>query len=431
MKVHISDYSSGWVNDFNREKDLIKHVLDNFPARIEHIGSTSVPGLGAKSIVDILLGVFNESELNSLIPLMQSAGYEYINNFEHIMPYRRFFKKAGRFHIHSVSLTSEFWKRHIAFRDYLRTHENIRDEYYNLKKELAEKEWNETNDYAIAKTEFIKGTETKAKEYISQKIEIAEAEALTDIYYKMPQETIEQNEIQFIKDRHFLAIKSGKIPVILVNRIIGLGLHKELNEYDLIQLFDFYNNHPYPVNISLSNYAKPVNLKQSLIDYGIPIKDHWNKFYRNCEPVPEAETSLRVEEIGKDFAEDFAEVVVNVFKNPPELKPCLISLVGRHHWHHYLAFDNNKPAAAGSVFIYGDTAWLGIAVTLPEYRKRGAQSAIIAKRINKAHQHGCKWISVETSPHSAEKPNSSYMNLLKYDFNFMYERPNFMKGSTV
>lgn len=424
MKVTIAEYNPQWVNLFNEEKELIKKALGNFPARIEHIGSTSVPGLGAKDIVDILLGVYSEKDLNAIIPLMESAGYEYRNNFEHVMPYRRYFTKPGFFHVHTVELTSEFWKRHIAFRDYLRTHNDARVEYYNIKKELAEKDWDDTNDYALAKSKFIQSTEKKAKEYISSKIEIAEAEALSEIYYKLPQETVNQCEIKFLKDEHLLAIKSGKIPVILVNRIIGFGLNKEVN--DINNVLSFYNNNLHSVNISLSPYAKPGNLKQILLEMGIPIKDHWNKFYRTCEPVHEAETSMRVEEINEKYANDFAEIVINVFKNPPELKPGLISLVGRKNWHHYLAFDNEKPVAAGSVFIYGDTAWLGIAVTLAEYRKRGAQSAIIAKRINKAHELGCKWLSVETAPHSAEKHNSSYMNLLKYNFNFMYERPNFM-----
>lgn len=426
MKVTIAEYKPEWVKQFNDEKALIKKALGSLPVRIEHIGSTSIPGLGAKDIVDILLGVHNETDLNSLIPLLKSIGYEYRNDFENVMPYRRYFTKPGYFHIHSVALSSEFWKRHIAFRDYLRTHADTRDEYYKVKKELSNKEWDDGNDYAYAKTGFIQSIEKKAKEYLSQKIEIAEAEALTEIYYKMPEETAMQNEIQFKKDEHFLAIKSIKIPVILVNRIIGLGLNKEINPADLESFLDFYSNHPHPVNISLSAYAKPNDLKEKLIENGIPVKDHWNKFYRTCEPVPEAETSLIVKEIDREYANSFADLVVSVFKNPPELKPCLASLVERNNWHHYLAFDNDKPAAAGSVYIYGDTAWFGIAVTLPEYRRRGAQSAIIAKRINKAHELGCQWISVETAPHSLEKPNSSFKNLLRYGFNFMYERPNFL-----
>ena len=89
-----------------------------------------------------------------------------------------------------------------------------------------------------------------------------------------------------------------------------------------------------------------------------------------------------------------------------------------------MAFDKGKPVAAGSMFIYEDTAWFGMATTLPEYRGKKAQSAIIAERINKAHDLGCKWISVESAEHSDEKPNPSYLNMLKYGFNFMYQRPN-------
>ncbi|RPI15533.1 MAG: hypothetical protein EHM58_14000 [Ignavibacteriae bacterium] len=429
MKVKLVEYNPDWVKLFNEEKAIIKKALTSLNTRIEHIGSTSVPALGAKPIVDILLGVRSESDLNALIPLMTGIGYEYRNNFEHVMPYRRYFTKPGNFHVHSVVVTGEFWKRHITFRDYLRTHDETRDEYFKVKKNLSDKEWDDSNDYAYAKTEFIQGIEKKAKEYISGKIEITEAEALTDIYYNMPADIAKQNDIEFLYANKVLAMKSGKIPAIIVNRIIGLGINNEVTPDDLHNLFNFYKNHPNPVNISLAPYTKPENLKEILIKKGFPNRENWNKFYRNCEPVPEAETSLKVAEINEDYADDFAEIVVKVFNNPPELKYNASKLVGRKNWHHYLAFENSKPVAAGSVYINGDTAWFGMATTLPECRNKGAQSAIIAKRINKAHELGCKWISVETAPHSSTEPNPSYLNLLKYGFNFLYERPNFMLNS--
>jgi GNAT superfamily N-acetyltransferase len=362
---------------------------------------------------------------------MTGIGYEYRNNFEHVMPYRRFFTKAGYFHVHSVAVTSEFWKRHIAFRDYLRTHDDVRDEYFFIKKELSLKEWNETNDYAIAKTNFIQRTEEKAKQFISGKIEIAEAEALTDIYYNMPQDTLKDSEIEFLYDGNFLAMKSAGISKFLVNRVIGLGIKKDVTPDDLNNIFSFYKNHPHPANISLSPYTGPENIKNFFTGNGFSNRETWNKFYRCCEPVSEAGTSLKVEEINEKYANAFAEIVVTVFENPPELKPNVSSLVGRKNWYHYLAFDNNLPVAAGSLYKCGDTAWFGMATTLPEYRNKGAQSAIIAKRINKAHELGCNWISVETMPHSVENPNPSYLNLLRYGFNFMYERPNFVLNSRI
>ncbi len=172
MKVFLSDYNPEWVNLFQKEKKLISDKLGDKIVTVEHIGSTSVPGLGAKPIVDILLGVRKISDADEFIPKMLELGYEYRNNFENVMPYRRYFTKPGYYHVHTVEVTSEFWRRHLLFRDYMRAHDEIRDAYYKTKKELAEREWNDTNDYALAKTEFIEKAQVDALNEFTYKTEI-------------------------------------------------------------------------------------------------------------------------------------------------------------------------------------------------------------------------------------------------------------------
>ena len=169
MKVKLSKYDPNWINLFQEEKKQISNKLGDKIVTVEHIGSTSVPGLGAKPIIDILLGVKNISDADEFIPKMTELGYEYRNNFEHVMPYRRYFTKPGFYHVHTVEVTSSFWKRHLLFRDYLRAHVEVRDAYYKLKKELAEREWDDTNDYALAKTGFIKRIEKEAEVYYNRK----------------------------------------------------------------------------------------------------------------------------------------------------------------------------------------------------------------------------------------------------------------------
>ncbi|MDQ3812942.1 MAG: GrpB family protein, partial [Armatimonadota bacterium] len=135
-------------------------------AAIEHIGSTSVPGLAAKPIIDIMVGLADFTQADALVLRLQSLNYEYVPQFEDEMPFRRYFRKEDsgvRTHqIHMVALSSEFWRRHLFFRDYLVTHPNAAEEYATLKRELAKREWNDVNDYATAKTEFIQRIEAKA-----------------------------------------------------------------------------------------------------------------------------------------------------------------------------------------------------------------------------------------------------------------------------
>ena len=166
--IKIVDYSSEWPQIYENEREFIGGILSGLDYRIEHIGSTSVEGLGAKPIIDILLGLEDfDRDSKKLVELMTGAGYNYVDSFEHIMPYRRYFNKKSDgvvtgYHVHSVQTGGWFWNRHIAFRNYLRENDDVRDEYYRVKKELSKKVWDDKNDYAWAKTDFIVPVQEKA-----------------------------------------------------------------------------------------------------------------------------------------------------------------------------------------------------------------------------------------------------------------------------
>jgi GrpB-like predicted nucleotidyltransferase (UPF0157 family) len=169
LKIELTDYNPDWIEEYRRTKELLLCSFGYKVTAIEHIGSTSVPLLGAKPIIDILLGVNKLSDADDIIPGMAEIGFEYISKYEDVMPERRYFvrRENGKntHHVHSVEVNSPFWKRHLLFRDYLRTHDDVRDSYFKLKKDLSEKEWKDGNDFADAKTEFIRDIENKAKEY--------------------------------------------------------------------------------------------------------------------------------------------------------------------------------------------------------------------------------------------------------------------------
>ena len=132
---------------------------------IEHIGSTAIPGLAAKPTIDILIGI-KDLEGAGMIPLLQSAGYVYVPEFELDMPERRYFYKGRKveddFHLHMVELESPFWKRHLAFRDHLRLHLDEVKAYEELKLALAKKFRDDRDGYTEAKTEFITRIEKAA-----------------------------------------------------------------------------------------------------------------------------------------------------------------------------------------------------------------------------------------------------------------------------
>lgn len=119
--VLIVDYSTDWPNMFAAEKRALLSALQPDAVAIEHIGSTSVGGLGAKPIIDILAGAKSLPAIEEHIEHITALGYLYVPAFESTIPERRFFVKPGTgaptFHLHAVSKAGGFWTDHLAFRD--------------------------------------------------------------------------------------------------------------------------------------------------------------------------------------------------------------------------------------------------------------------------------------------------------------------------
>jgi GNAT superfamily N-acetyltransferase len=154
--------------------------------------------------------------------------------------------------------------------------------------------------------------------------------------------------------------------------------------------------------------------------------DNWAKVYRAATPDVVIRTDLRIERIDRAHAAAFAEISCTAFGMPAVMQPWLAAGVGRPGWTHYLAFDGETPAAGGALFVKGDVGWLGIASTLPAYRRRGAQGALIARRIRDAAESGCRWVVTETGEDTPEHPNPSYHNMLRTGLVLAYQRPNYI-----
>jgi GrpB-like predicted nucleotidyltransferase (UPF0157 family) len=146
--IVITTYDAAWPRRFETERDLIFDACGREPfVAIEHVGSTAVPGLAAKPIIDIMPGLRSLGDAPPLIPLLEDIGYQYVPEFEQPnaagggMPFRRYFRKdvdgERAFHLHMVATDSEFWRRHLLFRDWLRRHPEHADSYAALKRRIA------------------------------------------------------------------------------------------------------------------------------------------------------------------------------------------------------------------------------------------------------------------------------------------------------
>lgn len=165
--VVIVDYDPHWPVLYEQEKGRIVSAIGPKVLAIEHVGSSAVPGLGAKPIIDIMVAVRRLSDAEECIESLLSIGYEYVPEYNEIIPERRYFHKgpaeARTHHLHMVELTSEFWERHLLFRDFLRRRPQEAKRYWELKKELAERFRSDREAYTEAKSAFIESAVARAR----------------------------------------------------------------------------------------------------------------------------------------------------------------------------------------------------------------------------------------------------------------------------
>jgi GrpB-like predicted nucleotidyltransferase (UPF0157 family) len=157
--VIIVPYDPNWRKLYEIELEEIVARIGEYIQDIQHMGSTSVEGLAAKPIIDMMIGIRTLDDAKHCIPSLEAMGYEYVPEFEKDLPMRRYLRKSidgiRTNHIHMVERSSDFWNKHIAFRDILRTHATVRDEYAALKYRLSEAYRDDREGYTDAKTDFI------------------------------------------------------------------------------------------------------------------------------------------------------------------------------------------------------------------------------------------------------------------------------------
>lgn len=159
----MCSYCEEWSAMFSEEAEKLKLIYENEIIDIHHIGSTSVRGLKAKPIIDIMPVVRDIKNVDKYNKKMQEFGYE--PKGENGIPGRRYFQKGGdnrSHHIHIYQVGSYEIKRHLAFRDYLQGHPEIKNSYGELKERLAQQFPYDIESYINGKEGLVKEIETKA-----------------------------------------------------------------------------------------------------------------------------------------------------------------------------------------------------------------------------------------------------------------------------
>ena len=154
--IDLTEYDLAWPRLYERESERIGAALGPKALRIEHVGSTSVPGLAAKPLIDIVLVVADTRDEDDYVPPLEAAGYVLRIREPDWFEHRLFKGPDTNVNVHTFSDGCEEIARMVAFRDWLRTHDDDRDLYLAAKRELAAREWKHVQNYADAKSAVVR-----------------------------------------------------------------------------------------------------------------------------------------------------------------------------------------------------------------------------------------------------------------------------------
>ncbi|MFW5739954.1 MAG: GNAT family N-acetyltransferase, partial [Myxococcota bacterium] len=226
-----------------------------------------------------------------------------------------------------------------------------------------------------------------------------------------------------------LLLEAPGVDHVLFNRFIDIRLPEQTDRLrDALRRYDVLGTTRY--------FVQPVRggpRAQALLrDAGLaPYRRRWVKFLRTEGTTPVVRTELDVRTARPQEAEACARLLVDGFDLPTEAAPVFASLVGRDGWHVEVAVGDGRPVGVGVLYAHGDAAALMFAATDPAYRGRGAQSALMKRRIDHALARGCRWIATETGEAVAGEPNPSEHNIRKFGFRPVAVRENHAKAGVA
>ncbi len=257
-------------------------------------------------------------------------------------------------------------------------------------------------------------------------VEQAAAAAFADLCQAAPRELATTLGLQTRVLGSAIVARAAGWNTIHVNRVLGLGIVQPATQALLDQVTDFYRADNLHFAVNLSPAAQPPELPSWLEDRGFVHESNAVIVVRSMDPPEASYANLHVRQIHRAEAATLAHVLIMAFPLPKFVAAWIAATVGRPCWRHYLAFDNDVPIAAASMFIHEHVAVLNWSATRAEYRRRGAQRALINQRIRDAIQLHCTLLASDTEEDTVDEPSWSYRNLQRAGFKLLYLRPTYV-----
>lgn len=405
QKIKLLAFDPLWKGQYETEKDILKRVFEKFPITFHHIGSTSIPGCSAKSIIDILgvtsdvllIDKFNESlEDNGFIALG-----------EYGMKQRQFFRKRAHSNVnlHIFEDSDPEVARHLRFCSYLRNHPDETNSYSNLKQELAKRDSTNITRYIIGKEKFVKSIDYQAakedtgkfwqKGSSSKKNTWNQEEILAAMEANMHLQMTYFAKYLPVMSLHFepdVTVVISEIPDDTFNYIIGAKFDAKHAEKRIRKVLRVFTSKNLPFSWWVSERDKPDSLPSLLEKQGLSPKeedigmilflDSFNQERRNH--------GLLIRRVLNQLElKNFAEVMVNiggyskVYEEFFEKIPSTLFGEGAP-FEIYVGYHEEVPVVTGILVLHANVGGIYYIMTRQEYRKRGYGTEMMISLLQRA-----------------------------------------------
>ena len=262
---------------------------------------------------------------------------------------------------------------------------------------------------------------------LSQLAEFTEAEFSVDLFNEASDSLSERLGMDFLRVGGGVAALMANDPTgFYWSRVLGLGWQEPITDELVAEILDWYQLHGgSSVIFQVSPHVPQGDWEAVLERAGFTPGGSWVKCIRDVSPAHFAPTDLEVRSLDETQGQRYAEVYWAGFEfEDPLFIEWMASQPTMDNWRTFGAFDGDELAAVGALFLNGDVGGMSGAATLPAFRNRGAQGALIAARIDAAAREGCQWVISETGAETEDTLNPSLHNLRRQGFADLYERRN-------
>jgi GNAT superfamily N-acetyltransferase len=256
---------------------------------------------------------------------------------------------------------------------------------------------------------------------LAESIELRMNEAFWSV---LPGQLAEKRKLESFRLGGAFITVAPKSTSLQRNRVRGLGIEELATDAMVDEILHLFRSRgikrfsfhlaPCPQSDLIAGWLK---------ERGFKLHHRYCKLIRDTATPPPVSSEFQIKRIGKADAATFARLFSEMFAWPADLIPWIVASVGAPGLSHYLALDGDRAVATGLIYVNGSCGSMGWAGTLTPYRRRGAQSALIAARVKRAAELGAKWVVCETLEPRRGRPSGSYRNLLRQGFEQAYLRP--------